>query len=235
MATNQQYTSNLGLAVLPELQDADPRLYQEFVKVYNAIKVLATNLDKYSGLEFRDSVQQAQYSTAGQAANTMVGVNGFKLYKVASVTLSYGQMVYINSAGQVALANGGFNGTNSVVLAGFFKPAHFVVTSGGTTNAGSVVEISSQAIINTSGLTPGRVYQLNGAGIADFGSFFIAGSVNVNNGIQTQDIGVAVSATELFFIPDNYVSMQYLNDTVSISLAKSPIYIVGDTLGNPPT
>ena len=43
----KNFSTNLGLAATPET--TDPKNYAEFVRIYNAVKALAINLDLYTG------------------------------------------------------------------------------------------------------------------------------------------------------------------------------------------
>lgn len=47
MTISAQSTVNLGLPAVPE--STDPKLFQELVRVYNAIRILAQGLDEYTG------------------------------------------------------------------------------------------------------------------------------------------------------------------------------------------
>jgi hypothetical protein len=212
-----RFSTNLGLAILPELTDADPRLYQEFVNVYNAIKSLAVNLDRYTGLEYRDDIQQAQYSI-DPVTNTFLLGNVTKMYKIAGEALSYGNFVYINAAGQVMKARGG----NSVAAITEYKRAMAVVTGAGVLS-GEVVEIATSAIINTSGLITGRRYQLNDyGGIADWWGYYRTNGVAVTAFFQ--DVGIALSNTTLLVDIDKTVYWgDSISGTISIALQQGAI------------
>ena len=53
MTTVNSSTSNLGLDIMPITQD--PQVLPDMIRVYNAIKLLSSNLDIYSGVQGESS------------------------------------------------------------------------------------------------------------------------------------------------------------------------------------
>jgi len=197
MAGNQgQFSTNLGLPVLPGITDADPRLYNEFLLVYNALRSLAVQLDRATGLEFRDEISQAQYKVDG-AQNTYIVGNMSKFYLIAGEALTFGQFVHVFTNGKVYKARGGIGNLNSVN-----RKCHGYCSSESVA-AEDVVEVSTTGIIKTSGLVTGAGYNLyHNANIVDSGS---------NNEGVIQYIGLAISTTELLVQPSR--DWYYINGT----------------------
>lgn len=186
MANNAQFSTNLGLPNLPSITEADPRLYNEFILIYNALRSLAVQLDRATGLEFRDNISQAQYKVDG-AKNTYVVGNSSKLYLLAGEALTFGQMIHIFQDGKVYKARG--------FTADPLRKCHGYCSSESVA-ANEVVEVSRTGIITTSGLTVGAEYQLFTNGNISI----LAGSMSVAGRVW-QNIGIAISDTEFLVDP----------------------------------
>jgi hypothetical protein len=69
MANTSSSTINLGLAAIPEIQE--PKSFYEFVKVYNAIKILAQFIDTYtSDGTLKDTLSELSDQIEGVVDNT---------------------------------------------------------------------------------------------------------------------------------------------------------------------
>ena len=170
---------NLGLGVLPDYQGNDPQIFQEIVKIYNAIKILQSVGDATIG----DSGVPNNTSFIDTDSLLNIG-NLTRATMLYSETVNYGQMIAIKPDGSIGLAQGA--GAGSPITARGY------CSQQGGVQAGSFGQIQLQGIVAATGLTPGGTYYLNTNGNITLGS---PGSGYI------QVIGFAVSTTRLYINP----------------------------------
>jgi hypothetical protein len=172
---------DLGLPQLPV--NTDPKIEPDLRDLYNAVRNLALGVGQQLGLE----VPYAGYqNTAG--AHYTVGQYKRRLYVVASVAITYGQLVNtFDDAGvlKARLANA----TTTAVR------AHGICNTPGTCAIGATIEVVlPEAYVNSvGGLTKGTTYYLSTTG----GAMQSSPPAGASNLIQA--VGHAISATELYF------------------------------------
>lgn len=118
-----------------------------------------------------------------------VGIGAETKTAVASETLTAGDLVnFWNNTGTVNVrkADGSAAG----------KPAHGFVLAGFSASASASVYLASQINTQKTGLTPGATYWLDGTTAGA-----ITATAPTGAGKVSQVIGVALSATELSFVP----------------------------------
>lgn len=176
------YSTNLGLSLQPEF-DAQkyPDIFVDSMRVRMGIQLLQSALDSYTGkLPLSSQLQGvANVSTSVQVGNLT------RVYPVAGVNLTYGQLVYLYNVGGVLTAGLASASVSSTCARGF------VSTTLGIT-AGQVGEIQLLSVLSgLAGLTPGTTYYLSNT----------AGFISSTAGTVSQKVGYALSTTDLFFNP----------------------------------
>lgn len=122
MAASSQSSVNLGLPAVPETTDS--KLFQELVRVYNAIRILAQGLDDYTGGgTVITTVETVDIEAASAASFSQLSKKYYK-YKVPTFTVTgklgingkLPQAAYVfvaplsvSPAGGVGTAAGGFD------------------------------------------------------------------------------------------------------------------------------
>lgn len=174
MPLQKGYSTNLGLPTAPITENRE--LWIELLKVYNAIRNVAAQLDNLTGAISEPSDVWSQIGTG----RLTFGLNS-KLYLEAAVAITYGQTIGIDAAGLADLADDAVLG-----CIGFCS----AVNGAG---AGDTVEIQLfglYPLLAAASLTPGaRYYQSTTAGAIGVG------------GTGTQCIGFAINDQQLFFNP----------------------------------
>lgn len=175
MSLPNELSVNLGLPATPITQDKDS--FQDFVRIYNAIRTLAEALDRYTGAIPPETSVWSQYGTSGLRIN---GVT--KLYLPAYTDLAVSNTVgFYNDAGIVKAKK---------AKDGVLKARGFVSVAG---NAGATVEITLIGLYPSFAagtLTPGNTYYQSATD----------GTVG-NTGAQA--VGYAITDQLLFFNPSN--------------------------------
>jgi hypothetical protein len=179
MASDQQFSTNLGLGALPEIdQRKNPDIYNDLLRIRNALKTLQFSLDQYTGAISEDSA----YWKNIQSQNSVRTQNISKVYAVSSDTIAVGQIVELYNNAGVLTARLSNVGTPRYARA-------FCSTLGGAT-PGAVSEFSLLGVNQFfSGLTPGAIYYLSGTPGA------------IQAGATAQRVGFALTAQNLFFNP----------------------------------
>lgn len=186
MAGKDQYSTNLGLSVLPEIdQKQHPQIFLELSRIRTALKSLQGALDTYTGALGEDP----KYWDQARVSDTTRIQNISRVYAVAGEDISLAQMVtFTNVAGVITafLANA----TNAT------KPtrAFCSVPSGVLSGAFGEFIICG---VNPyySGLTPAATYYLH----TTSGQISTTAPATVGNIVQ--EIGYALSSTSLWFNP----------------------------------
>ena len=176
----QSYSTNIGLSPFPEIdQTRYPSIFNDALRVRQAIAVLQGALDFYTG-------------TVGADSETWSHISPLSYDKLANLTRTY-----LKATEDIVAGNTINFYNNSGVLAArkanasTGKPAHAFAIAPVTTNTwGEFIRMGSCKFI--SAMTPGTTYyQSNTDGV-----------VSSNPGTVSQKLGYAISANELFFIPD---------------------------------
>lgn len=132
----QQLSLDLQLDIMPTTQDKD-NLY-DIAKLYNAVKLVASALDSYTGIL---GAEPEDYASADTRFITIQ--NMARLYRKAAVAISGGNTVSLNSSGEYIL------GTIGTVVG--WAPSAIA--------AGSYGEVKLLGLCpNIGGLTPGAAY-----------------------------------------------------------------------------
>jgi len=169
-----EYSVNLGLSAIPEVsQRENPQVFVEFVRIRNALNLLLSSLDTYTG---------ALTPVTTAPAETTRIQNIFKALVKAGAALSPGQYVYLHNVAGVLTADLAQAGVNS---------AWGFVSSTSNVSAGALAEISFGGVnSHLSGLTLAATYYLS------------AGTPGaISTVVSTQQVGRALSATDLLSSP----------------------------------
>ena len=174
MTTVNSSTSNLGLDIMPITQD--PQVLPDMIRVYNAIKLLSSNLDIYSGVQGESS------DYWGQAGITRLLITNLcRLYVPASEAISAGMIVNLyNNGGNLTARKASDN----------YSPNAFALAN--STNG--QIEVALMGVNSAySGLTPGTVYHTSTT----------PGYISSAPGLNSQVVGTALNSTSLW-IPSHF-------------------------------
>lgn len=198
----QRMSVNLGLGAIPEIETQDRNLYNEFIRIYNAIKLLSSNTDKITGLTPPDPELWVE---APMNQSALFG-NMTKVYRVAIEDIDYGNLVSFQSAGVRKAA---------ALNATWYKAHGFCSATQGV-KAGDVGEFQLMGMVRASGLIAGKTYYLGtGGSIVDaYGILNYtpplgpgAGIAHVYqpayNGFGFQKVGIALTPEDLYINPNN--------------------------------
>ena len=171
----------LGLGNSPSGNIEDQEVVAELFKVYNAVNLLASKLDQYTGA-LSDPVGDRPYIKP-VAVSKAANVN--KIYAEAAVDLVSLTLVSINSAGRLVKATPALR-ARGIVLE--------------NTSTGNFAPVAFNAVLDGFvGLTAGSTYYLSAATAGGITATApAAGSI--------QRIGFAVNSTTLAFYPELIVS-----------------------------
>ena len=182
MANVNSYTSNLGLDIMPITQD--PKVLPDMIRVYNAIKLLASNLDIYSGAQGESS----EYW--GQAGITRLLITNLcRLYVPASETIKAGMIVNLyNSSGNLTARKAVDSPSNKSDP--YYPQNAFALSN----SVGGQVEVALMGV-NTaySGLVPGTTYYTS----TTPGNITAAGNITYHLNV----VGTALNSTSLWIPP----------------------------------
>ena len=179
MASDQQFSTNLNLSALPEIDGKKyPDIYTDLLRLRNALKNLQFSLDQNTGAISQDP----QYWASLKTQDTVKFQNLGRVYAVASQAIAVGQMTELYNVTGVLTAR----------LANVTTPQYakaFCSTLNGAT-VGAVAEFTLLGVNQFfSGLTPGATYYLSAT----------PGSIQA--GATAQPVGFALSTQNLFFNP----------------------------------
>jgi len=170
-------STNLGLDIVPITND--PENLGDISRLYNAVKLVASAMDTYTGAGRIDSADMEATGTSGVIVQNMCKV--FVLF-VEDVTA--GMLVALDASGNAV------KGVAGTVIG--WSP--IAVTSG---NYGEVRLLGLHTAV--SGLTPGTTYYASNItpGYIDFGP-------PIWEGKKVQPVGVALTANSMFFNPQYF-------------------------------
>jgi len=186
MALPNQFSTNLGLSVQPEIpQQKYPEIYQEFFRIRNALKILQSALDTYTGALSEDPAYWNQ-TTASQFARLQ---NISKVYAQATEDLSLGQYVQIYDVAGVRSARKA-NATDTT------KPCRAYCSVVGGVLAGNYGEFILAGVHPyNAGLTAGVTYYLATT------SGLITSVAPATSGNIQQPVGFGLDANNMWFMP----------------------------------
>lgn len=200
MASSQKWSMNLGIDTIPN--PVDPANFSENLRIYNAIKALASAVDLYAGPLQYDSSIWNQLTPA----QTLWTAGANRLYLATTQDLAAGSMVsIINSGGtyKAALAGGAAWGGGD--CRGYSTGVYL------TGNMAEIILFGLCTVV--AGLTPGATYWVSNATAGAF-----TGGKPANTGDRIQPIGYAISATTLFFNPSVLVPTR--DNTLAVPVLK---------------
>jgi hypothetical protein len=152
---------NLGLSVLPDYEGKDPNLYQELVRIYNAIRAVR------SGADYAIDTITTGFNLEGSDTATTDSFNVAQfttIYATYAEDVDYGEFVSATSSGIVKAQ--GFNTAPNI------KPAIGFCSEGSGVLAGAIGPVCNYGLIVASGLTVGRMYCLApDGGVIDFAAY----------------------------------------------------------------
>jgi hypothetical protein len=176
------YSTNTGLTAFPEFSEEKyPGIYQDSMRVRQAIQNLQFALDTYTGAIPIPAAAQGVLDTTNSLR--IQGIT--KFYPKAGESLSPGNLVYLYATFGVGLVKKA-TANDTTKLAYGFVSSQSVIPSGGT------VEITLLgAYVHFSGLTPGNKYYLSDT----------PGLIAASPGTNTQILGRALDSKTVFFNP----------------------------------
>lgn len=185
MASKSYSTINTGLSVLP-MEVKDSAAYAEFIKLYNAVKIVAQAMDTYTGIGTYPADQWNQVGNSG-----ILVQNHTKIYPVcAEASISKGQLVALRDVGGVTQAVLSFAGSTDIR-----KCRGFANTDG---VSGQRMEVVLQGLYPyAGGLTVGQTYYQSNGTYGAFTAVTPSGAGNIRQGI-----GYAVSTNAMYFNPN---------------------------------
>jgi hypothetical protein len=186
MAAKDQYSTSIGLSVLPEIdQKQHPQIFLEFLRMRNAFKSLQGALDLYTGALSEDP----KYWEQAKVYETTRIQNISRVYAKAGENITLGQTVtFTNVAGVLTAFKA--NATNNT------KPARaFCSVTAGVLSGAFGEFILSGVNPYITGLTPAATYYLN----TTSGQITATAPSTVGNIVQ--EVGYALSDKALWFNP----------------------------------
>lgn len=184
MASKSFSTINTGLSNLP-LEVKDATTYAEFVKLYNAVKIVAQAMDTYTGIGTYPADQWDQVGNNG-----ILVQNHTKIYPIFGDNVNQGQLVTLKDIGGVPKAYLAIAASNDIRKCRGFATGNVL--------AGNRGEVVLQGLYPyAGGLTIGQTYYLSNG---TYGAFTAVNPSGVGN--IRQGIGYAISTSAMYFNPD---------------------------------
>ena len=169
-------TINLGLPAIPE--PADPKSFGDFLRVYNALRILSITVDSYTGAKGQDP----QYYAQTPPAASILSQNSLRMYAKFGVAITAGQAVYLYDVAGVTTVGLASALTTAKPMRGWCST---------TTAADSYGEVMLGGLMPLTGLVLGATYYLSNT----------AGGISIGPGTTSQKVGFAVDTTHLFVQP----------------------------------
>lgn len=183
-ANTQGFSTNLALPTLPEIdQNKYPEIFEQFLRVQNAIGVLQAALDGYTGVQ-------------GAGVNNYGNVNSQQYFQLQNLSRFYvlasediGQYLAVNFYNNSGILNARLaNATNGRIC-------HAYCSSVGGITSGSIGEFILFGYWPVTGLTPAAFYYLSTT------AGHISTTTSADPGTIAQPLGYALGETGLFFNP----------------------------------
>lgn len=175
MSAGQQLSFSLGLAQIPEIKESE--LFPEFLRLYNAIKLTAAQLDAYTG---------NSPATVGEERRPGAINNLLTCSWVCSGAVPMARLVCItNVAGEARAKLGSVGAVRAIAL------------EEGATGETINFLLKGAVTFSEGDLTPGETYRHVGSGYIDKDS-------NIGSPYSYQVIGWAIDSATLWFEPDLY-------------------------------
>jgi hypothetical protein len=185
----QQISFPLGLAVLPETKD--PEVFPEFLRIYNAIKLVATMLDSYTG---NTPIQSGEL----RSLESTLKLSTFTRFDAeCDGEIAGGRVAYITSEGKA----------KQPALYGIYPPMKMIPLADYSSGDIGTFILSGLVTFDSAALTPGDNYRHVMGGYIDKDS-------NIPEYWTHQYIGFALDETHLWFAPDLTYNV-YVNPTES--------------------
>jgi len=195
MAAKDTYSTNLGLSVLPEVdQYKYPEIWNELYRIRNALRVLQGGLDSYTGALSEDS----QYWDQTPPESSFLLQNLTKVYAVVGESMIPGQVVYFPAFAATLTAY-----KANATIGGSYGPAQAFFKGPAGATVGSYGEFSFLGLVNITGLTVGCIYYLDA--ISGYITLTDPSAGGTVPGYRGQVVGQALSTTQLFFNPTRVV------------------------------
>lgn len=172
----QNLSFSLGLAQIPEIKESE--LFPEFLRIYNAIKLTASQLDSYTGnspLEDGEEIRPTQIN------------NLLTCTWVCGDAIPTARLVYIQDVGGEARAKLGNNP--------YLGRSVAIALEEGVVGESARFLLKGTLKFEVGDLTPGATYRHVGSG-------YIAKDADVTTYWEKQIIGWAIDSAHLWFEPD---------------------------------
>jgi hypothetical protein len=184
MSSKQQYSTDLGLSLTPELQESkNPGVYGEMIRMRNALRILQGALDLYTGALSPDSTLWSVTSVTSYLRTENIS----RVYFQTTEAISVGQAVNIYSSAGVTYARLA-NATNNT------KPCRaYATTNIASGDFGEFILLGAHPLIT--GVTGGTDYYLSTTG----GALTATPPAAVGNIVQK--VGWGLNSTTLYFNP----------------------------------
>lgn len=181
----QEFSTNLGLSILPEMESREqPTVYAEFLRIRNALRVLQSALDVYTGALSADINYWDQ--TPPSSSVRVQGVS--RVYAITSEAIALGELVNLyNVAGTMTARKA--NATNGT------KPCRAYCSVNGGVALGAYGEFILLGLLRTTGVTPGATYYVGTTG------GLITGTAPAVVGNLVQEIGFGLDDESIWFNP----------------------------------
>ena len=178
---SQRFSTNLGLSLFPEIDQAKyGSIFSDSLRIRQALQIIQTALDKYTGAIGPDS---STWSAIDPAAYLLTG-RITRFYAFATEAIAQGAMVnFYNNAGALGARNASATAAGKATRA--FANSAISANSWGEFILGGYNPYIS-------GLTPGTLYYMSNT----------SGAISTTAGTVSQKIGIALSANKLLFTPE---------------------------------
>lgn len=181
----QEFSTNLGLSILPEMESREqPSIYAELLRIRNALRVLQSALDVYTGALSADINYWNQ--TPPSSSVRVQGVS--RVYAITSEAISLGQLVNLYDVAGIMTARKA-NATDGT------KPCRAYCSVSGGVALGAYGEFILLGLLRTVGVTPGLTYYLDTvAGVITTAAPGVVGNL-------VQEIGFGLDSESIWFNP----------------------------------
>ena len=182
----QEFSTNLGLSILPELDQKDnPEIFSELLRIRNALRALQSALDVYTGALSEETTYWSQTSYSQSIRVQKIS----RIYCITSEAISYGQLVNLYDVAGVTTARKA-DATDAS------KPCRAYCNA--TVASGAYGEFILFGYLPTTGAVAGTTYYLDKVA----GLIVATAPVPPPGTVVVQRIGFGLDATSIWFNPD---------------------------------